>query len=55
MELVTTVRIGMTWCLIVTIVGEVITVEIQKVEKERGRISLGWPGKTPATDWGVAG
>ena len=36
-------------------VGEVITVEIQKVEKERGRISLGWPGKTPATDWGVAG
>jgi ABC-type dipeptide/oligopeptide/nickel transport system permease subunit len=26
MELVTTVRIGMTWCLIVTIVGEVITV-----------------------------
>jgi uncharacterized protein len=35
-------------------VGEVITVEIQKVEKERGRISLGWPGKTPATDWGVA-
>ena len=36
-------------------VGDVITVEIQKVEKERGRISLGWPGKTPATDWGVAG
>ena len=35
-------------------VGEVITVEIQKVEKERGRISLGWPGKTPATEWGVA-
>lgn len=36
-------------------VGEVITVEIQKVEKERGRISLGWPGKTAAVDWGVAG
>lgn len=36
-------------------VGDVITVEIQKVEKERGRISLGWPSKTPAVDWGVAG
>lgn len=36
-------------------VGEVITVEIQKVEKERGRISLGWPGKTAVVDWGVAG
>lgn len=36
-------------------VGEVITVEIQKVEKERGRISLGWPGKRAAVDWGVAG
>lgn len=36
-------------------VGEVITVEIQKVEKERGRISLGWPGKTPVADWGIAG
>jgi protein Tex len=36
-------------------VGEVITVEIQKVEKERGRISLGWPGKVPVTDWGIAG
>jgi len=36
-------------------VGEIITVEIQKVEKERGRISLGWPGKTPAVEWGVAG
>ncbi len=36
-------------------VGEIITVEIQKVEKERGRISLGWPGKAPAVEWGVAG
>lgn len=36
-------------------VGEVITVEIQKVEKERGRISLGWPGKPEVADWGVAG
>ena len=36
-------------------VGDVITVEIQKVEKERGRISLGWAGKTPVVDWGVAG
>lgn len=26
-------------------VGDVITVEIQKVEKERGRIGLAWPGK----------
>lgn len=36
-------------------VGDVITVEIQKVEKERGRISLGWPGKKAVVDWGVAG
>jgi uncharacterized protein len=36
-------------------VGEVITVEIQKVEKERGRISLGWPGKTAVVDWGMTG
>ena len=26
-------------------VGDIITVEIQKVEKERGRISLGWATK----------
>ena len=30
-------------------VGDVITVEIQKVEKDRGRISLGWPGKAEVT------
>ena len=30
-------------------VGDVITVEIQKVEKDRGRISLGWPGKEEVT------
>jgi len=34
-------------------VGEIITVEIQKVEKERGRISLGWPNKTPAVEWEI--
>jgi len=30
-------------------VGDVIKVEIQKVEKERGRISLVWPGKEETT------
>ncbi|MCL4858371.1 MAG: RNA-binding transcriptional accessory protein [Caldilineaceae bacterium] len=33
-------------------VGDVIAVEVQKVEKERGRIALGWPGKK-AVDWQV--
>ncbi|MEZ4864683.1 MAG: Tex family protein [Caldilineaceae bacterium] len=35
-------------------VGEIVTVEIQKVEKERGRISLGWPGKAKVVDWAMA-
>lgn len=34
-------------------VGDIITVEILSVEKERGRISLGWPGKTNV-DWTTA-
>jgi len=25
-------------------VGDVIEVAVQKIEKERGRIALGWPG-----------
>ena len=33
-------------------VGDVIAVEVQKVEKERGRIALGWPGNK-AVDWQV--
>jgi len=34
-------------------VGDVIDVEILKVEKERGRIGLGWPGKQVEVDWAV--
>jgi uncharacterized protein len=34
-------------------VGEVISVEIATVEKERGRIGLNWPHKT-VVDWAVA-
>ena len=33
-------------------VGDIIDVEIASVDKERGRIGLGWPGK-PAVDWAV--
>jgi uncharacterized protein len=35
-------------------VGDIIEVEILSVEKERGRISLGWPGKEKRTGWAVA-
>jgi uncharacterized protein len=35
-------------------VGDVIQVEVLTVEKERGRIGLGWPGKANKVDWGVA-
>jgi uncharacterized protein len=35
-------------------VGDIIPVEILTVEKERGRISLGWPGKTKKGDWQIA-
>jgi uncharacterized protein len=35
-------------------VGDIIEVEILSVEKERGRISLGWPGKSRRTDWAMA-
>ena len=34
--------------------GDVIEVEILSVDKERGRISLGRPGKTPAAGWAIA-
>jgi ribosomal protein S1 len=34
-------------------VGDILTVEIINVEKERGRIALGWPGKS-SVDWAVA-
>ena len=34
-------------------VGDVIDVEILKVEKERGRIGLGWPGEPAEVDWAV--
>ncbi|MCB9114608.1 MAG: RNA-binding transcriptional accessory protein [Caldilinea sp.] len=33
-------------------VGDIIDVEIASVDKERGRIGLGWPGKQ-AVDWAV--
>lgn len=33
-------------------VGDIIAVEVQSVEKARGRIALGWPGKK-AVDWQV--
>ncbi|MBW7885376.1 MAG: S1 RNA-binding domain-containing protein, partial [Caldilineaceae bacterium] len=35
-------------------VGEIIDVEIQNVDKERGRIGLGWPNQ-PAVDWAISG
>jgi uncharacterized protein len=35
-------------------VGDVIQVEILNVEKDRGRIGLGWPGKGNKVDWNVA-
>ena len=34
-------------------VGDVIEVEILTVEKARGRIGLGWPGKQAAVDWAI--
>jgi uncharacterized protein len=34
-------------------VGDVIDVEILKVEQDRGRIGLGWPGKQAEVDWAV--
>jgi uncharacterized protein len=33
-------------------VGDIIEVEIVTIDKERGRIGLGWPGKAPV-DWAV--
>ena len=33
-------------------VGDIIDVEIVTIDKERGRIGLGWPGKAPV-DWAV--
>jgi uncharacterized protein len=35
-------------------VGDILPVEILSVEKERERISLGWPGKTNQRDWQIA-
>jgi hypothetical protein len=34
-------------------VGDVVEVEILSIEKDRGRISLGWPGRGDA-DWATA-
>jgi uncharacterized protein len=34
-------------------VGDIISVEVLNVEKERGRIALGWPGKSHV-DWALA-
>jgi protein Tex len=34
-------------------VGDIVTVEVLNVEKERGRIGLGWPSKNSA-DWALA-
>jgi uncharacterized protein len=33
-------------------VGDIIDVEIVSIDKARGRIGLGWPGKGPV-DWAV--
>ena len=34
-------------------VGEIIDVEILSVDKDRGRIGLGWPGNSDV-DWQIA-